>query len=446
MRSNPSLISLFLISAIVIFSNAHAISKEPTILETRGDDDTCPNNRAVCGAGDGKPRFVRLAPRMKLPGDEGFRDMNDFMKKQTEAARNVVTDPSQCTAVYSALGESGVNWAVNGMCGCTSLIVVSEKATYFTHYFEDLAFCADAPKSSDFQRQVLGALEDGTSTQESLRHHASDFRDQTGLAAFIMTPTTGKSSSLQYKSKIARLQSKVDEIIGLTPKIISYVPEDGATSKQLLKNALGTALFQYDPKQNKDDPKALTKVWIEKSEEYSHTWSGPSAQVDTSGLPKCAGTPTSTPQVAFPQPDADALIRQFCSNRAYWNLDIVPLVSFGTGLTSDGRHKALGASDSFPINEGTDNLWLGLSFKEDSCVGSFPFTFGTNDDERLAHCVDRFRIVLNGCNTDTTTAKFGGELDDVCSVYRMTARKSGQADPMTLKSQTDPGTFTCNPT
>lgn len=332
------------------------------------------------------------------------------------------------------------------MWGCTSLIVVSEKAVYFTHYFENLAFCGERTAPSDFNGQVLKALDDGTATQESLKRHASDFKDQDGLAAFIMTPTTGKSSSLMYKNKVAQLQSKVNEIIGFSPNIVSYKPEDCETSPVLGTNALGTALFQYDPRQNAEDPKALSKVWVERSEEYSHAWSAPLAQTNTIPVPQCAGAPSGPPQVAFPQPDADADIIKFCSNRAYWDLDIVPLVSWGTGRTSDGRAKVNIVSDSYPINSGADNLWLSLSSNEDSCIGSFQFTYGANDDERLARCVDRFRIILNGCNTDTITDKFGGQLNDVCALYRITARTSDQSNPLIIKSETDPGTFTCAPT
>lgn len=162
--------------------------------------------------------------------------------------------------------------------------------------------------------------------------------------------------------------------------------------------------------------------------------------------PVCAGTPSGTPQLPFPQPDADAAIIKFCSNRIAWGQVIVPAVSFGTGLTNDGRHKALGISDSFPINGGADKLWIGLSFSEGDCMGSFQFDVGANDDEKLANCVVRFRTILNGCNVEGLFPKYGGELGDACAIYRMTARKADQASPLTLKSEGDLGAFTCRVT
>lgn len=121
----------------------------------------------------------------------------------------------------------------------------------------------------------------------------------------------------------------------------------------------------------------------------------------------------------------------------------MPAVSFGTGLTSDGRHKALGFSDSFPVNGGADNLWLGLSFSEDGCIGMFQFDVGKDDKKSVAHCVNRFEAILSGCHDHPPGKRLGGEFHDVCAVYRMTARKPGSPDPMALKSSTDPGTFTC---
>ena len=46
------------------------------------------------------------------------------------------------------------------------------------------------------------------------------------------------------------------------------------------------------------------------------------------------------------------------------------MVSFGTGLTSDGRGKTLGVSDAFPINGNADNLWLSLTLAETTMKNS----------------------------------------------------------------------------
>lgn len=220
----------------------------------------------------GNAKFIRLQPAMPLPSDPEFQnDMDPFMYTRTLAASSVVMDEFSCTAVYSPLGNSQVNWAVKEMCGCSALIVVSERAMYFTHYFEDLAFCGTRAKPSNFKREVLDALDNGTTHQESLAAHSAEFQRQPGLAAFIITPTTTSSPALLYKAKIDQLKNKVNSIIGIIPDVISYVPEDYEASTVLGTNALGTALFQYDPNHQATNPKKLAKVWVERRDAYTHT-------------------------------------------------------------------------------------------------------------------------------------------------------------------------------
>lgn len=54
-----------------------------------------------------------------------------------------------------------------------------------------------------------------------------------------------------------------------------------------------------------------------------------------------------------------------------------------------------------------------------------PVSVGANDREKLSHCTQRFDKVLNGCQTDTTTKKTGGQLQDVCIVYTIMRYKAG---------------------
>lgn len=153
------------------------------------------------------------------------------MYNRTLVADNVVTISSRSTAVHRPLGCTKVNWAVKDMCGCSSLIAVSEKAMYFTHYFKNLAFSSTKSGAkftpSDFQGEDLDPLEKGTTSQQTLRTYSKLFFGQLGLAAFIMTPTKERSSTtLKYADEIRLLQTKVNCIIGITPNVVSFVPED----------------------------------------------------------------------------------------------------------------------------------------------------------------------------------------------------------------------------
>lgn len=160
----------------------------------------------------------------------------------------------------------------------------------------------------------------------------------------------------------------------------------------------------------------------------------------------CVGNPSDGPEVAFGQAEADAAILDFYGNKNLWNTVLVPSVSFDSGRTNDGRGKALAANNNVTINGGDATLWIQLSFSEEHCSGMFQFTYGKDDDEKLSRCADHFRTVLNDCNTAGLYPKFGGELRDVCAVYRLGARKADGVDPFPLKSQGDKGKFTCKDT
>lgn len=90
---------------------------------------------------------------------------------------------------------------------------------------------------------------------------------------------------------------------------------------------------------------------------------------------------------------------------------------FGTGLTSDGRGKALGVNNGgTPVNNGANALWVDVSFSEDSCTGNFQFDSST--------CQTQLETILNGCNTGGLYPKTGGWIEENCAVYRLIATES----------------------
>jgi len=156
------------------------------------------------------------------------------------------------------------------------------------------------------------------------------------------------------------------------------------------------------------------------SSQYASATPSPTPSASSLPPPEC-----SPSGVAFPQPPVEDFIDNFCNDRTYWDTVLTPSVSFGTGQTSDGRGKALGVSNPYDLPDTSDKLWIAMMFTRDNCTGASQFTFGKDDDAKLAHCKDRFRTVLNGCQTDTITEKFGGMLQDVCIEYRITGQPDG---------------------
>ncbi|KAI4596708.1 hypothetical protein KJ359_005050 [Pestalotiopsis sp. 9143b] len=168
------------------------------------------------------------------------------------------------------------------------------------------------------------------------------------------------------------------------------------------------------------------------------------------GTPSSAGTSLPTPTCSsdndpgFDQASTEDHIQTFCGDKTFWETVLVPPVSVGTGLTSDGRGKAIGVTANYTLPGTTDLLWLGMEFTNDTCIGFSQFTTGTTDREKLDHCTERFDTILNGCQTGTTTAKTGGQLQDVCIVYTI-MRHSSDVDPYDAYSK-DNGDFTCKQT
>lgn len=285
-------LAVFSAAALLTLPYVHSVS-----LQLRGEGEICPKKRAICSS-----TLINLVPislrRMGLPEDADYPDSSSldvFMRSRTNAAPNAATHETTGTAVYSVLGEEPVSWAVKEMCGCSALIVVSEKAVYVTHYFEDLAFCGTNDRPANLKREILDPLEHGALNHRSLAGHAVDFRDQAGLAAFIMTPTKEDSGALQYEGSIRKLKDKVNSLIGMVPTVIPYKAEDCDYSRELGTNALGTGLFQYDPQRQGNRSQKLAKVWIERKEVYSHAWSTNVADTSPAEEPLPVVKQSSTP-------------------------------------------------------------------------------------------------------------------------------------------------------
>lgn len=114
--------------------------------------------------------------------------------------------------------------------------------------------------------------------------------------------------------------------------------------------------------------------------------------------PKCAKSGSSNPsgRSAFSVSEADAKIKDFCSDKNLYNHVFTPPIDQGTGQTKDGKGKSLGASGSYSINGGKDKLWIGAYFASGSCTGMItwpPTGEGLRDTDL---CMDRLRTIMNG--------------------------------------------------
>ncbi|CAJ2512231.1 Uu.00g052460.m01.CDS01 [Anthostomella pinea] len=123
------------------------------------------------------------------------------------------------------------------------------------------------------------------------------------------------------------------------------------------------------------------------------------AQADDLAPPICYNGNTA---LQFPQPPVEGFIQQFCNDLSWLaKYTLASPVSQGSGVTHDGKTKVVGINKPYTIDSLPGYLWLGILFDKTAspCAGT------------------RLRTVLNGCQTNTITAKTGGELHDGCAVF-----------------------------
>lgn len=146
--------------------------------------------------------------------------------------------------------------------------------------------------------------------------------------------------------------------------------------------------------------------------------------------PSCASSGTP-----FAQPAAQKLISSFCA-QPFLDAQFVPFIAFGNGTTQHGKPKSSIAEGHFPLDGTTNMIWFRTRFTDKkSCVGSFNGTY---------QCSERFSTILNGCGTNTITAKLGGTLTNVCAEYELTVADQ-HTNPF-ADEITDMGDFTCEAT
>ena len=114
--------------------------------------------------------------------------------------------------------------------GCTTLIVMSQRAVWFGHFWEDLSY---AGGDSLFRKTVLDLLYNGGTDnpdmQQPLMAHADNFRGQASASAWIIQPVPGDvipddGTTLfqDHDDQNTLLQNTVFEMTGITAHIHAY--------------------------------------------------------------------------------------------------------------------------------------------------------------------------------------------------------------------------------
>ncbi|KAK0105327.1 hypothetical protein ONS95_004292 [Cadophora gregata] len=192
------------------------------------------------------------------------------------------------TAVFEDIGgDTAKSLGLNGLSGCSALIIASRSGVYIAHYFESLSFSPDpewikeyGSEDACFEATVVRGLKEGIPgrgrikkpQQVSLAANAEKLRSGAGLRAYLIGPRLDYNDNPNtYKPKFSMIKKVVGEIIPeLKPRggrwtDIRYDALDGQ-SKELRTTPAGKFLFKYDPDHGrKDAKKKKAALWVEGS-------------------------------------------------------------------------------------------------------------------------------------------------------------------------------------
>lgn len=209
-------------------------------------------------------------------------------------------DPNHpSSALARQLNNQRLDLAVDGLYGCTSVVVISTQGVWISHFWEGDSFVPDR-----FQKDVLDAMDggDGTPDMPGIRQYTG-FRGQFNQAevprTIIITPRMRASQTpgvLEFRAYVDQIKERLQHIIpSSTPIVIDYVARFDEISQT--QTASGKVLFQYDPTQSwLPDPRylpactpmqqATVRLWVEDRPQPVYAY-----KLDRRGQSTDCGTP-----------------------------------------------------------------------------------------------------------------------------------------------------------
>ncbi|KAL4812291.1 hypothetical protein BDW67DRAFT_170304 [Aspergillus spinulosporus] len=186
------------------------------------------------------------------------------------------------SAQFEVLGAEPVEIVLDGLCGCTALLIASRRAVYFAHFFENISFldsdyANNATARERFEDIVIGFLDTGDDLMGDVYDEEGDlilreyvaltdnlhfFTPDTNPSIIIVSPVDELEDAVEegvevngvveygegllYEDYIERLKEYLAEILpGIEPTVFSYEALDRHDS--LLDGWRGKGLYQYDP-------------------------------------------------------------------------------------------------------------------------------------------------------------------------------------------------------
>jgi hypothetical protein len=179
---------------------------------------------------------------------------------------------SNSNAITATFGEVPYNGVVFGLYGCTSVIVVSRKGVWLSHFWDSPSFMED--KGVSFKHDVLDAMTygDGSAEMPPLEPMTKEdgiFVRDAQPEAIIITP-----DEREYTIQIDHIMDELEELMPQIPITVHEYSRPGSRRAEPWNSPLGKVVLQYDPdclgihdgRQSCSDPSVLqlacAKVWM----------------------------------------------------------------------------------------------------------------------------------------------------------------------------------------
>ncbi|UQC90125.1 uncharacterized protein CLUP02_15656 [Colletotrichum lupini] len=178
---------------------------------------------------------VSLAKRVKLevPGDD--TDMDVWMRERTEITKPIVWEVSPGTdantAIFRRFGRNSFSLGTNGLCGCSSLWIISRKGVYATHYWESISFAPEKEwrnpgetNAEVFERTVIDGLKSGIAVKGKpmqARLNRDEIADDHIKAYLIHPQRTWKNTPAAVEGYRVQWNRIKDTVKAIIPELAS---------------------------------------------------------------------------------------------------------------------------------------------------------------------------------------------------------------------------------
>ncbi|KAL9101795.1 MAG: hypothetical protein Q9163_002991 [Psora crenata] len=220
---------------------------------TKCNQDECPK---FCSIGsddmntslEGKREFEN--PLVKRFYENSDADKFPYELLKQSYTRNICpSSPQTNMYIWKGLSTQRGDYAaaLQGLSGCTTIFAASGKGVFSSHIWEEDK--VNSPPKDLQENNYKATMEDLT---KELSKHKDDLD---GGEAFLIIPKDPENTdnNLYDQAIVDALVNAIKSASGITPQIMTYIPEDFATSETLGEDRKGTFSFQFDPKYKPGD-------------------------------------------------------------------------------------------------------------------------------------------------------------------------------------------------